>query len=510
VIALFTPAQLRAFDAQTIAGTASGAGRAGGVPSLELMERAAGHLARAVLATAGRAYGVRVALLCGKGNNGGDGLAAARRLLDAGAAPAVWLAAPPEQLSGDAAVQLARWRAAGGRVVASLDEALAYADVAVDCLLGTGATGPSRAPYDAAIAVCNAAGRTVVACDLPSGVDASTGAVAGAAVRADVTVTLGAHKRGLWLDPARAHCGRLILGELGLQRGGDGGVAHVLEPRDVARLLPPPAAHVDKRGRGSVVFVAGSRGMSGAATLVARGAMAGGAGLVTVATSAPERVAPTVPEALTVALPADDPDAAFARLEAPLAQADAVAVGPGLGHAPPTVALVRRLVREVDVPLVLDADGLNAFRGDGAALADHKTPLLTCTPHARELGRLLDAEPEAFWAERAERAPDWACGWDATLVVKGPGSVVAAPSGATWVNPTGSVALATGGSGDVLTGVLGAVLAAGASSERVAAAVWLHGRAGELVAARLGTRSATALDIAAAVPSALTELETRR
>jgi ADP-dependent NAD(P)H-hydrate dehydratase / NAD(P)H-hydrate epimerase len=496
VISLYTPEQVRAMDARAFER---------GVPPLDLMERAAGHLARGILDLAGYGYGLRVAVLAGKGNNGGDGIAAARILADAGAAATVCLVGGADDLSDDAAAQLERWRGTGGPVGTDVAATLRRADVAVDCLLGTGASGVLRTPYDEAAQALADAGLPVVACDLPSGVDADTGAAPGPAVRADLTVTLGAHKRGLWLWPARGHCGQIVLGDLGIVDDGDEPAAEVLDEPDVAALVPPPGRTVDKRSRGVVLAVAGSPGMTGAATLVARGAMSAGAGLVTVATRAGGRamVAPTIPEALTVELPAD-PDEAMATLGTHLDTVDAVAVGPGLGRDDDAVALVRRLVREVDVPLILDADGLNAFRHDGDTLADHASPLLVLTPHERELARMLDDD---VWTDRASAVPDRAKAWNAVLVAKGPGTLVAAPDGRVWVNPTGGPGLATGGTGDVLTGMLAALLAGDGRADVVPAGVWLHGLAGELAGGGTAARSVTAIDVAAAVTDALVELD---
>jgi ADP-dependent NAD(P)H-hydrate dehydratase / NAD(P)H-hydrate epimerase len=500
VLALYAPEEVRGMDARAYAR---------GIAEDALMERAAGHLARGVLATAGRGYGLRVGILCGKGGNGGDGLAAARRLRDAGASVVVHVVDGADALTGLPAEMLRRWRAVGGRVAGTVDGALADADIAVDCLLGTGTTGEPRPPHRAAVEALNARsalGVPVVACDVPTGVDAATGAVPGAAVRADATVVLGAHKTGLWLWPARGLAGRLLLGEIGVVDAAATAQAAVLEAADVRSLLPPADPSSHKRTRGVVVILAGSPGMSGAAALVARGAMAAGAGLVTVATSSLVRhlIAPTIPEALTVDLPDDDPDAAFERLAAQLEGADALAVGPGLGLAEATQALVRRLVREVDVPLVLDADGINAFRDHRDALADHAAPLLVLTPHERELDRVGG---EGAHADRLARAPELARRWDAVVVAKGPGSLVAAPDGGLWVNPTGSAALATGGTGDVLTGVTAALVAQRPEPAQVAAAVWLHGRAGEHAGRERHERSVTASDVAAAIPTALRSLD---
>ena len=490
---LYHPARVRSMDERAIAA---------GTGALTLMERAGAALARAAIAEAGRSYGLRVALLCGKGNNGGDGLVAARRLADRGAAPAVWLTAAQEDLSPDAAAQLRRYRASGGRVAGSAAEALAGADLAVDCLLGTGAGGAPRGAVAQAIRALASAGVPVLACDVPSGVDAATGAVPGEAVRAVATLVVGAHKLGLHLWPARAHCGRLRFADIGIGSDGAAPDAMALDDADVAALLAPPAADAEKRTRGVVLLVAGSPGMAGAAVLAARGALAAGAGLVTVA-AAPEVlgvVSAAVPEALTLELPGDPHDAAKVVAER-AADSDAVVLGPGRGLAPEAVELARRVVRDCDRPLVLDADGLNAFRHDGAALAAHAAPLLVLTPHRRELRRLTgDA---AIWDGRAERARELARQWGAVLVAKGPGTLVAAPDGDRWVNTSGGPELATGGTGDVLAGMLGTLLAQDPRAEVVAAGVHLHGRAGERAAARRGARTTGPLDVAAAVGEAL-------
>jgi NAD(P)H-hydrate epimerase len=504
MIPLFTPQQVRAMDERTIAS---------GTPSLALMDRAAGHLARTVLDVAGATYGTRVALVCGKGNNGGDGIAAARLLRDAGAWPVVCLVADPAELSGDAAVQLRRWRARGGRVTTDLAAGVARADVIVDCLLGTGANGPPRSPYDAAIATVNAHDAPVVACDLPSGVDADTGAVFAEAVRADVTLCLGAHKRGLALWPARSHVGDLRVGDIGIHDDADRPAARLVHAGDVARVLTDPDAHGDKRSRGVVVIVAGSADMSGAAVLAARGALAAGAGLVTVATTTLARhfVAPSVPEAMTIDLPDDDSDVAFERIAAACERADALVMGPGMGHDDPQVALVRRCVAELDLPTVLDADALNAFRNDASTLAAHAAGSLVLTPHRSELTRICGGpDADSLWDRRVEVVPDLARDWHATIIAKGPGTLTAAPDGRVWIDAAATAALATGGTGDVLADMTGAVLAAGPTSERVAATVTLHGVAGGEAAAHRAVRSVTSLDVATAVPAALRHVQARR
>lgn len=496
---LFTPEQVRAMDARTIAA---------GVDEAVLMERAAGHLVRHVIGAAGRGYGLRVGILCGKGNNGGDGLALARLLAARGAGATVAVAGGADDLEGLPARQRDRLVAGGGRIVESFAEATRDADVVVDCLLGTGAKGEPRGPYaDAVAAVVDArdAGAVVLACDQPTGVDATTGAVPGVAVVADHTVVLGAEKLGLRLWPARGHCGRIVLADIGIRGPDDAAAARLMDDTTAAGLLPPPPPTVHKRSRGVVVVLAGSRYMTGAPVLVARGAYGAGAGLVTVCTPEPARlvVAGAVPEALTRAVDEEDADAAFETVAAQCERADAVALGPGLGTAPATVALVRRVVREIDLPIVVDADGCNAFAGESELLAGHRSPLLALTPHAGEYARLASGS----FADRAVRLHDEAARWRSVVVAKGPGTLTVAPDGTSWVNASGSVALATGGTGDVLTGILGAVLAADATSDRVAAGVHLHGRAGEAAARTGHSRSVTAGDVAAALPQAWRTVE---
>ena len=497
MIPLFAPGRVREMDERAIAA---------GTSALELMERAAGGLARVVLAEAGHGYGLRVALLCGKGNNGGDGLAAARRLLRAGAAPVVWLAAAEGELSAETAAQLARWRAEGGRVALSAQAALDGADVAVDCLLGTGSAGAPRGAVAEAIGALASADVPVVACDTPSGVDAATGVVPGAAVRARVTVVIGAEKLGLRLWPARGHCGRMLGVDIGILRPEDQPDAVLLTDADAGRLLPPPDAQAEKRTRGVVLVVAGSAGMAGAALLAVRGALAAGAGLVTLAAE-PEvlrQATAVVPEALTLALP-EDPEEAAALVLKRAADSDAVVLGPGRGVDAGAVALARRVAAACDRPLVLDADGLNAFRHDAAALAGHASPLLVLTPHRRELERLT-GDPDV-WDARVDRLPALAAAWRAVVLAKGPGSVLAAPGGRLWVNGTGGPALATGGTGDVLAGMLGTLLAQRPDAETAAAAVHLHGLAGELAAAARTARAAGPLDVVAAIGPSLRRLE---
>lgn len=512
------------------------AARAGDTAAVEagdswaaLMDRAAGHLARGVVALAGHGYGLKVAILVGKGDNGGDGWAAARRLARTHGA-SVWVVAPDGtevEVSEEAATHRRAWIAAGGRVSAGLgdlDAALAWCDVAVDCLLGTGSSGAPRGPAGDAVAALRAAherGTPVVACDVPSGVSADDGSAAELAVRADATVTFGGCKRGLVLHPGAAHAGRVIIGDLGPHydpwaaldaAGGDGRRWRALTPAGAAPRAYRPAD--DKRARGSVLVVAGASGTSGAAALSGAGALAGGAGLVTVAT--PDQVRAEVaahhPALMVHGLAADATGAVDAGAVGGLPEldvADAVVAGPGLGHGPGAAELVTHL-RGNARRLVLDADAINVHRDDPATLAAHAGELVL-TPHERELARIGGGEdgPDA-WARRVERVPQLAARLRATIVAKGPGTIVAAPDGRVWVTPLGGPALGSGGTGDVLAGLVGAAIATADDVPLAAAqAVWWHAAAGKRAGADRAGR-ATATDLLAAIPPTLRDLAAHR
>ncbi|MDQ3931979.1 MAG: NAD(P)H-hydrate dehydratase [Actinomycetota bacterium] len=477
----------------------------------ELMERAAGHVARGVMDLAGRRYGLRVALIVGKGNNGGDGWGAARRLAEFGAFPrVVAVEGLQADMSDEAAANRSRYLAAGGRAgeKEELSDALAWCDVAVDCLLGTGATGAPRGAIGEAVNAFDRAAAdnvAVVACDIPTGVQGDDGLVPGEAVRADLTVTLGGLKRGLLLHPGATYAGRVLVGELGSHYEPPEVAWSALTAAGAAPSLLPAAT--DKRDRGVVLVVAGSVGMVGAAILCARGALAAGAGLVTVAVPRPVQdiVAGALPPAMTLGL--DEQEGAFSPSSADVIadqaeRSDVVVAGPGMRHdrGPREVvdALLGRARR-----LVLDADALNVYRGEGDALADHAGELVL-TPQSRELARITpDVDEEDAWERRVEIAPELAARYRATVVAKGPGTVVAAPDGRAWVTPTGGPALGAGGSGDVLAGALAATVAnADDVPLAVAKACWCHGLAGDLVGLDTADRSTSAA-LADVLPSAL-------
>lgn len=488
----------------------------GGVPSLELMESAARSLVNEL---SGRFPGWRrVVVVCGPGNNGGDGLAAARLLAGRGIAASVFTLNDPTAYRGDPAENARRARthgldlnalsSRGGRK--ALADALGGADGVVDALFGTGLSRPVTGPAAAVVRAVNASGRPVVAADLPSGLSADTGALLGVCVRADLTVAFGAPKLCHVFFPARQFCGIVAVADIDIPRAAlarAAGKLWLVEAADVRRLLPPRRLDAHKADFGRLAVIAGSRGKAGAAVLCARAALRAGAGLVTVfcPESLESVVVSSLPEAMTHGLEekrgALAGRASRAILEA-LGGFDAAVIGPGLGTSSGTVAVVEQLARKTAIPLVGDADFLNAFAGRPAALSRRGAPTVL-TPHPGEAGRLLGLSGRSVQADRAKAAAALARASRAVVVLKGAGTLTAAPDGLLAANPTGTPLLATAGSGDVLAGAIGALLAGGmGASEAAIAAVYLHGAAGELLAARLGDAGLLTAELADALPLA--------
>jgi len=533
---LVTAAQMRELDRRTIEL---------GTPGLTLMERAGAGIARVITARCRAACRRGLLVIAGRGNNGGDGFVVARLLAERDVRCTVVLLGRREDLAGDARVNADRWARARGRLIelpeldaageAKLRAEIARAGVVLDGIFGTGlarpvagdaarvieilngaATGRDAPPSRAAAAKRGGSARTsarsslppsVVAIDVPSGLDADTGLPLGTAVKAQLTVTLGALKPGLALPSARPFAGNLELVEIGLAHEaldavgpfGSCGDAATLAP-----LVPWRAAGAHKGSNGHLLVVAGAPGKSGAAVLCGRAALRGGAGLVTVA--CPAEALPTIaaglPEIMTEAASARVGSEWHHRLES----RDAVVVGPGLGTAPATVELVRWLVATVAAPLVLDADGLNAVAGDIGILRDATGPRVL-TPHPGEMARLTGLSTAEVQARRIEHARALARDTGAVVVLKGSGTVVAAPDGRWSVNQSGGPLLGTGGTGDVLAGLAGSLLVQGlAPYDAARLAVFLHGRAGDRLAQRLGDAGLLASELADELPAARREL----
>jgi len=505
---VFTAAEMRALDARAIQDL--------GIAGTRLMEAAGAGAARLIAREFAPIRGRRVVILCGKGNNGGDGFVVARHLRARGARVRVLLVAARGEVRGDATWALGRLGAARVTELAAPDlEALgrdlASADVVVDALLGTGLTGPARDPMARVIETVNASGRPVVALDLPSGAGSDTGALAGPTVNATVTATFGGHKRALVVHPAAARAGRVTVIPIGIPAAevGRGITTFLLEEDDVRAHFGRRDSDSHKGTFGHVLVVAGSVGKTGAAALAGRAALRSGAGLCTIAVPSSQQpiVAALAMEPMTEPLP-ETPGRTLSLLarERILDLAhrmDAVALGPGVSLTPETQALVRALVVEVARPLVLDADGLSALAGHLDLLKRAVGPRLL-TPHPGEMARMLGATVAEVQADRVEAVRAFCSRHAVHLVLKGAGSCIGAPDGRVFVNPTGNPGMATGGTGDVLTGMLGAFLARGlAPLAALQAGVYLHGLAGDLARARWGEDGLIAGDLIDAIPAAL-------
>jgi NAD(P)H-hydrate epimerase len=476
-----------------------------GISGLELMERAGSGLANKIT---GMSANRRVAVVCGKGNNGGDGFVCARLLRELGLDVHVMLLGEPGELQGDAHTNLERLP---GEAPQRFDpEALHGASIVVDAILGTGFSGEPRDPAASAIEAINSArGPAVVACDVPSGVDASTGEVHGAAVRAAATVTFHAAKPGLWIAPGKSHAGEVTVVDIGIPPGGPVDPAIGLITDRVTRGIPRRGRESTKFAAGSVLVCGGSVGLTGAPCMAAEAAARAGAGYVTACVPASLNLIfeTRLLEVMTVPLPDADgalePTGAETVLER-AQRSDALVLGPGIGREPGAFELARMLARDTEIPLLLDADGLNAHAGKLTSLAQRTAPTVL-TPHAGELARLLGSDSQAVGARRLHSVRLAAEEAQAIIVLKGDDTLVAAPDGRVAVNPGGASALATAGTGDVLSGTIAAYLAKAMDPFHAACAgVLVHARAGQLAGARIGPEGVIARDVIELIPHALT------
>ena len=502
---LVDAATMRALDEHTI--------HALGVPGDLLMESAGRAVAEAVLALWSPADPVLV--VCGPGQNGGDGLVAARHLHALGVPVRVALLAEPGSLRGDAAANLARLGAAG---VAHEHGEVEIPDhgIVVDAVFGTGLSRAVTGPHATVLERLSRARRRarVVAVDLPSGLCADTGQVLGVASLADVTVTLGLPKLGLALEPGRSHAGRVVVARIGIADEAPDcrPQGWMLSRAGAGRALPARPASGHKGSFGHVLLVAGSRGKTGAAALAAEGAVRSGAGLVTVA--CPESLHAILEakctEAMTVPV-AEAEGGCFARAGCETVldlagERDVVALGPGLGRSEETQAFVAGILERLGGPLVLDADALFASAKDPAALRGRGSSTVL-TPHPGEAARLLGASPQQVNRDRPGAARRIAELTGAVTLLKGAASVVASPDGPLWVNPTGGPALGSGGTGDVLAGVVAAFLAQGVEPTLAAAlAAFVHGAAADRISARDGHAGLAARNLASELPPTMREL----
>ena len=498
-----------------------------GLPSIVLMENAGRQVVAALEARFDQLADLRVALLCGRGNNGGDGFVIARTLKQREIDTAVFVIGSVADVQGDARRNLEVLGQIGMTVVEIPDEQaweLHYSEISgydliVDAILGTGLRVPLVGMLQTLVSDVNGLDIPVVSVDLPTGLSADTHEVVGEAVEAVLTVTMGAPKIPLVLPPAEGHAGDLVVADVGIPshviEGVDGPHLELMTREGVRDHVVSRQAESHKGDFGRVLLVAGSRGKTGAAGLAAIGALKSGAGLVTVATprSCQPIVAALAPEYMTEALD-ETPDGcvdlpALDRvLELP---ADLIAAGPGLGRGPSVTAFVHGLLDRSGVPLVLDADALNACESDDERLHGHDGLDVIITPHPGEMARLMGTTVEDVQVNRIDAARGFATGHQVYVVLKGHRTVIACPNGRTFINLTGNPGMATGGTGDVLTGAIaawsGQLLDAEAACK---VAVYLHGLAGDLAEADEGEVALSASDVAGHLGDAVLELTARR
>lgn len=511
---IVTAAQMKELDRRTITEAK--------VPGATLMERAGSGVVSAMERAAGSLSGKTVTILCGKGNNGGDGFVVARLLRKQRAKVHVLMLAHPSDLSGDAKMMYRKFISVAGAKAVSVSPsagiiraALTQSDMIVDALLGTGLSASVSAPYQAAIEAINDAAAPVVAVDLPSGVHADTGAVLGAAVRADMTVTFGLPKLGLYTGAGLEHAGTVEVVDIGIPPAFVETIASrvsLITMETVHRLLPDRRVSSHKGTYGHAGIIAGSVGKTGAAAMAAKAALRVGAGLVTVATPASvnDTLEAKLLEAMTVPMP-ETKARTLSRtgLEDILSfihARTAVAVGPGLTTHPETVELIHALLPRLEKPSVLDADALNALAGQTSLLGECKIPPIL-TPHPGEMARLVGgASTRSINDDRIGAAVTFAQARRVMLVLKGARTVVAHPDGRAAICPTGNPGMATAGTGDVLTGMIVGLLAQGLDPwDAACAGTYLHGLAGDLAAVRMGYVGMIAGDVIEQIPSALTE-----
>lgn len=529
---IVTREHMREMDRRTIDG--------GRVPSLVLMERAGRGLLRSLVARAPHLGRRRILVLCGKGNNGGDGFVLARLLRERGLWPQVWTLGPPEAFSGDAAIELARARAAQVPLV-HLDAvgeeqrrriaALGAEDLIIDALFGTGFRGALREPALSLVGAVNESRARVLAVDLPSGVDADRGSVDNTAVHAHWTVTMAAPKAGFAFEPARSLVGHLDIVDIGIPediacdvvRGAPPALRWV-DREEAAEWLPTASGRTHKGRWGKVLVIGGSPGLDGAPQLAGRAALRCGSGLVRVGMPRGiEARGGLSVEAMSIPLPEGESGQVLAssadEILGRFGDWDALALGPGLGRFPETERLVMKLLGAWSGPLVLDADALNALAEWGPdswvprareLRAAGEPGGLVLTPHAGELSRLTGRAVDALLHDPVATASEWAARWGVTLVFKGAPTVTASPAGDVWINRSGNSGLATGGSGDVLTGVVLAFLGQGLDGPRAAAlASFVHGAAADLAVSRPGfaQRALLPSEVIEFLPAALAALE---
>ncbi len=499
---LVTAEQMRAIDDRAINDVK--------IPSLELMENAGRGIFLYIKENLLLPYDhPRIAVVCGRGNNGGDGFVIGRYLAEDGREVDFYLAGSDDKLSDDCRVNYDRVRQAGHAVTLIVDESqppdFSTCDVIVDAVFGTGFSGAPQGITEGIIRKIAQAGKLVVAVDAPSGLDVSTGQVEGAVVKADYTLSLALPKPGLFVSPGRELAGTVAVIPIGIPDDVTASFnikSNLITGDMVAFLLPTPPADAHKGDFGKVFIVAGSPGLTGAATLSGLAAARSGAGLVTV--GVPSSLNPILEVKLTEVMTAPLPELKQRSVLALRARGeirrffnncDAAAIGPGLGRHHETGELVRRLIADLEIPAVIDADGLFPLSGDDSPLLSEHAPLVL-TPHPGEFARLTGVTPDDNPINNFDLIAEYARKYQSVIVLKGSPTLVASPEGEVFLNPTGNWGMATGGSGDVLTGVIVALLGQSLSPlEAAIVGIFLHGLAGDLAVCDIHPRSLIAGDL---------------
>ena len=489
-----------------------------GVPAIELMENAGRHVFEAVRDLLGSVKGKRVTVIAGPGNNGGDGFVAARYLREAGGEVSVFLVGDPSAVKGDAKANLDVLFKIGLavkpiRCVSETEDALTRSNLIIDALFGTGLRGEVKGIAADVIQAINASKCPVVAVDIPSGLDADTGRIWGVCVKADRTVTFALPKLGLLVHPGAAYVGRLVVGDIGIPHQlYDEINVELPDEKWVAERLPgrPPDAH--KGTFGTAIVIAGSPGLTGAAAMAAEAVLRSGAGLsiLAVPLGLQDVMATKLTEVMTRGLPETEVRTLSVKaVEAALELCEkgtAAILGCGVGTHKETCEFVGRFVKAVRKPIVIDADGLNCLAMDAAVLeGEHGETVIT--PHPGEMARLLGTTTEEVQSNRVDAAREAASRFRSVTVLKGARTIVAASEGRVFINPTGNAGLATGGTGDVLAGTIGGLLAQGLSPlDAAVCGVFVHGKAGDIAASRIGMAGMIAGDVLRALPETLKEL----
>jgi hydroxyethylthiazole kinase-like uncharacterized protein yjeF len=494
-----------------------------GIPGLVLMENAARGTVSAMFRHFPDLRTKRVGILAGRGNNGGDALAVARYLLNRGIVCQVSLLAPKEEIKGDAAANLEILRRMGAEIGEILNlEAwesqkgkMAENDLWVDGIFGTGLKGPVQGFFHEIIEFVNSLGRPVVSLDIPSGLDADNGQVLGICIQAGLTVTFGLAKRGLLVQPGAQYCGKLVIVDISLPNSAIEAEAikdSLIEGAEFLPFLFPRNANAHKGDFGHLLVLSGSPGKTGAATMVCQAALRIGTGLITL--GIPASLNPILEVKLTEVMTEPLPEtkdqtlglSAQQRITELCSRKSALVIGPGLSLNPETARLIQRMIRNTDLPAVIDADGLNALVGKIASIKKKRKGLIL-TPHPGEMARLLGTSVQEIQKNRIQVARNFAQENGLILVLKGARSIVASPEGNIFINPTGNPGMASGGMGDVLTGMVGGFLAQGLPPlEAAKLGVYLHGLVGDFVAYQKGERGIAATDVVEETPRVLRAL----